>query len=1034
MSQKQKKFSYIAPENGYPEWNNNPEIFELNRRDASTTSFPFESIEQAKKKEFFDSTFVRSLNGEWQFKWVKTPDSRNTSFYQADYDTESWDTISVPSHWQFEGYDYPQYTNTTYPWVEHEDIKPPFAPTNYNPVGQYVRTFELDEQWANSPLLLHFAGVEAVYYVWVNGDLVGYSEDTFTASEFDLSPYVQEGKNKLAVEVYRWADASWLEDQDFWRLSGIFRDVALYRTPKVHVKDFKIQTLLDDEYKDAELIINTETENIFNIDFTGKLEVELHNENEEVVLTDEKEISDGTSFLEFSQIVKNPKKWSAENPDLYTLFITLKDEDGAIIEVQRANVGFRRFELKDGLMKINGKRIVFKGVNRHEWDAERGRAVTKKDMEKDVKLMKQFNVNSVRTSHYPNHPYWYELCDRYGLYVIDEMNLETHGTWEYGQKELNEYNVPGSNPIWTKNVLDRAKSMYERDKNHPSILIWSLGNESFGGDNFLKLYDYFKETDPSRLVHYEGVFHYRASEAASDIESTMYIPPKDVEEYALNATEKSKPYIICEFAHAMGNSLGNFYQYTELFDQYPILQGGFIWDWKDQAIARTSKDGKSYLAYGGDFGESPHDGNFSGDGIIFADGQVSPKLYEVKKSYQNVEFKVLDFKKGTVEVTNKHLFEDLSSYTLNWTVEKNGEVIDKGVLDTIEIAPLSQKTFELPLKDYVKSSAEDAIYLTVSLITKEDTLWARAGYEIAFEQTSLPVKTKNERTDGSVEWIVKEEESIIYIKSNNHSYGFDRITGLLSSLKRDEDELLLDSMEPNFWRASIDNDQGSEFDVTSKIWRGANEYRELETLKVADLSQGVKVKTSFIYSGLKGLKLTLDFSFEETGEVAVLYSLVPHKPLPDIPEIGLRLALNNSYSQLEWLGKGPFETYIDRQAGAKIGLHESTVKEQFIPYLRPQEHGNHVGTNWLEVTNENNKGLKVQGNSDFEFNASKYRFEELEAVDYAYKLADSNKTILRINLVQTGVGGDDSWSQEIHPEYRLPGTHPYMFAFSLKLI
>lgn len=1034
MFQKPKKFTYTAPENGYPEWNNNPEIFELNRRDASTSSFPFESVEQAKEIDFLKSPFVRSLNGEWKFKWAKNPDNRDLNFYKRNYNTENWDIISVPSHWQFAGYDYPQYTNTTYPWVEHENIQPPFAPTNYNPIGQYIRTFDLDKEWMNSPVLLHFAGVEAVYYIWVNGDLVGYSEDSFTASEFDLSPYVQEGENKLAVEVYRWADASWLEDQDFWRLSGIFRDVLLYRTPNVHVKDFKVQTLLDEEYRDAELVIDTEIENIFNTDFTGQLEIELHNEIGEAILNDEKEVTEETSFVNFTQTIKNPKKWSAEAPNLYTLFILLKNKDGTILEVQRTNVGFRSFELKDGLMKINGERIVFKGVNRHEWDAKRGRAINKEDMEKDIKLMKQFNINSVRTSHYPNHPYWYELCDRYGLYVIDEMNLETHGTWEYGQRELNEYNVPGSNPIWTKNILDRAKSMYERDKNHPSILIWSLGNESFGGDNFLKLYNYFTEVDSSRLVHYEGVFHYRKSEAASDVESTMYIPPKEVEEYALNATEESKPYIICEFSHAMGNSLGNFYQYTELFDQYPILQGGFIWDWKDQAITRTSKNDKAYLAYGGDFGESPHDGNFSGDGIIFADGQISPKLYEVKKSYQNVEFKVLDFKKGIVEVINKNLFEDLSSYRLNWIVEKNGKVIDKGIVDTIEVAPLREKKIELPLKSYKRTSPEDVLYLMVSLITKEDTLWAEASHEIAFEQVPLPVKTRVERANDLIEWIVKDEKSMIYIETDNYSYGFDKTTGLLSSLKRGKEELLLASMEPSFWRASTDNDQGSEFDVTSKLWRNTNDYRELEILEIIDLVRGVKVKTSFIYPQLKSLKLNLEFSFEENGEVAVLYNLVPYEPLPDIPEIGLRMVLNNTFNQLKWFGKGPFETYIDRQSGAKIGLYESTVKRQFVPYLRPQEHGNHVGTKWLEITDEDSNGLKIQGHSVFEFNASEYAFEELEEVDYAYKLDDSDKTVLRINLVQTGVGGDDSWGQEIHPEFRLPGTHPYTFSFGFKLI
>lgn len=1036
MSEKANKFVYTPPENGYPEWNNNPEIFHLNRRDASTTSFPFESVEQAKSTSFTESPFVRLLNGEWQFKWVNNPESREKEFFKSDHSKSDWESITVPGHWQFSGYDYPQYTNTTYPWVEHEDIDPPFAPTNYNPVGQYTRNLHLEADWVNDPLFIHFAGVEAAFYLWVNGDLVGYSEDTFTASEFDLSPYVREGDNEIAVEVYRWADASWLEDQDFWRLSGIFRDVLVYRTPEVHVKDFSVKTHLDDDYKDAELVVDIETENLSDAQFNGSVTIELHDENGKVVLTEKKSVSETQTDLTFGQKITDPLKWSAEKPYLYTLFISLADGSDNVLEVQRAYVGFRTFELKDGLMKINGERIVFKGVNRHEWDAHRGRAVTKEDMEKDVKIMKQYNVNAVRTSHYPNHPYWYELCDKYGLYVIDEMNLESHGTWYYGQKELEERNVPGSKAVWTENVLDRARSMYERDKNHPSIVIWSLGNESFGGENFLKLHDYFKQTDPSRLVHYEGVFHYRKSEKASDIESTMYIPPKDVEAYALQATEESKPYIICEFSHAMGNSLGNFYKYTELFDKYPILQGAFIWDWKDQAIARTSADGKSYLAYGGDFGESPHDGNFSGNGVIFADGSISPKIHEMKKCYQNVEFEVTDFEKGTLKIVNKHLFDDLTRYTLHWSIEKNGLQVDEGSIDSIDVKPLSEKEFELPIKTYHKETFEDVFYLTVSLQTKRESLWAGPGHEIAYEQFPVPAEAAvvTSESKNKQAWEIQKGEEKLSVRNGNQIFEFDKETGLLSSIKSGEKELLLTPVEPNFWRAYTDNDYGSHFNKKSGVWRNTSDKRQLEVIEVDLSSHLVTVRTSFIYPGLHGLKLGLSYTFKETGSVDVMYQLTPARDLPDIPEIGMRFMLDDSFNQLEWLGKGPFETYIDRQTAARTGIYRSSVKEQFVPYLRPQEHGNHIGTKWLELTDSSSHGIKISGLNDFEFNASEHAYEDLEAVDYAYKLKKSDKTVLRINSVQTGVGGDDSWGQETHPEFRISGAQPHSFAFSIDLI
>lgn len=1032
---KTEKFSYTPPKNGYPEWNNNPEIFQLNRRCGHTNTVPFESIEKALSNKNESSSFFKSLNGEWYFKWAENPKTRDQSFYESGAKFKEWNTINVPGHWQFQGYDYPQYTNTIYPWIEKDEIKSPFAPTNYNPVGQYVKTVYLEEEWVEHPLFIHFAGVEAAFYVWVNGELVGYSEDTFTPAEFDLSPYVKEGENCIAVEVYRWADSSWLEDQDFWRLSGIFRDVYLYYTPHVHIKDYSVQTLLDENYENAELKVTIMLENLFNIDFFGSVDIQLLDNQELTIITEEKEFNNSEEELSFSQYISNPNKWSAEDPNLYTLLIILKNDSKEVLEVFSTHVGFRQFELEDGLMKLNGERIVFKGVNRHEWSADKGRAVSKEDMEKDAKLMKQSNINAVRTSHYPNHPYWYELCDEYGLYVIDEVNMETHDTWKYGQVGLGKA-IPGSNPQWTANVLDRAQSMYERDKNHPSILIWSLGNESFGGDNFLKLHDYFKLMDPYRLVHYEGTFHYRESDAASDIESTMYISPNEVKQYAEKATEESKPYILCEFSHAMGNSLGNFYKYTELFDRYPILQGGFIWDWKDQSILTKNETEVPYLAYGGDFGDSPNDGNFAGNGIVFGDGTISPKLPEVKKCYQNVEFKAIDLANGKVEIWNKNLFISLSNYQLKWTIAKNGEEIETKTLD-IDVHPSEKSVIQLAYSlPHVEDSEE--YMLTLQLVEKEERKWAKEGHEVAFEQFILPVVVKDIQQIESIkgELTVHEDEHALGIHTTNGSLIFDKKTGLISSLTLDdsEEESLKEPIKPNFWRASTDNDRGSKFNEQSAIWKNVDEDRQLIGFTFEKNIDKATISTSFLYNTLNGTQVSLEYEINSMGKIEIRYGLLPGNGLPDIPEMGLQMILNPSFDRFSWYGKGPYETYWDRQLGSKIGLYESKVSEQYVPYLKPQENGNHVGVRKAMIFNKNRHGIALNGLPTVELNVLPYLSEELEEATYGYKLNETDKTVVRVNLAQTGIGGDDSWGKRTHPEFCLPANRQYNFVFNLQLL
>lgn len=1029
-----KKYQYAPPKNGYPEWNNNPETFQLNRLNAHATLMPYKTLEEALQGIRNSSSYYHCLNGDWKFYFSENPEQRIRNFYETEYDDSAWNEIKVPSHWQLQGYDYPQYTNITYPWEGKEDIKPPFAPTKYNPVGQYRTTFTVPKGWESQPVYLHFQGVESAFYVWVNGELVGYSEDTFTPAEFDLTPYLIEGENLLAVEVYRWCDASWLEDQDFWRMSGIFRDVYLYSSPEVHIGDFFVTTDLDGNYEHAELNIQAKVSNYFERQVGSiTFEAMLYDGEKREVLDEKLQFTvnmDGKAEADVtvSQLVENPLKWSAEKPNLYTLVLSIVDQKGSLIETESCKVGFRKFELKDGLMRINGQRIVFKGVNRHEFEAEKGRAVNYEDMLADIKLMKQFNINAVRTSHYPNHPLWYELCDEYGLYVIDENNLETHGSWTYGQVEEGD-TVPASKPEWTENVLDRCNSMFQRDKNHPSILIWSLGNESWGGDNFLKMHQFFKENDPSRLVHYEGVFHHRKSQDASDIESTMYARPDDVEKYA--NSNPDKPYILCEYSHAMGNSCGNLFKYWDLFDKYPILQGGFIWDWKDQALKTQTEDGIEYLAYGGDFGDTPNDGNFSGNGLIFADGSITPKIYEVKKCYQNVKFKAVDLDKGEVEVINQNLFSDLSEYDLKWEVLKNGRVSESGVTNVV-IQPGQSSVFTLSYSLPEKIANE--YILTVSLHLKEETAWAEKGHEVAFEQFVFPSEKLSSSTLEYPEVKVVEDDAALKIQGEDFAVAFNTVLGELVSYSYKGQELLKSGFEPNFWRAATDNDfaKGIGLSVMSQTWREAGKNRVLKKLQFFKKGNGVQVEAAFQLATTVPTQCFITYEISANGQIQVTQTLVPGEGLPEIPEIGMMVRLDQKFENITWYGKGPHESYWDRATGAKIGTYSGKVKDQYVPYLKPQECGNKTEVRWAAITNNEGIGLLINGLPTLEVNALPYTPHELEQHDHGYKLPESDKVALRINYKQMGVGGDDSWGAKTHPEFTLFANRTYTYSFTLQ--
>ncbi|WP_368975568.1 glycoside hydrolase family 2 TIM barrel-domain containing protein [Caldifermentibacillus hisashii] len=1036
---KVKKFSYVPPTNGYPEWNNNPDIFQLNRLAAHATSISYQSMQKALEGKRSESTYYYSLNGSWKFAFYETPEMRNREFFKEDFKSSGWDEIKVPGHWQLQGYDYPQYTNVRYPWEDTENIKPPFAPTKYNPVGQYITMFKVPKEWEGQPVYISFQGVESAFYIWVNGDLVGYSEDTFTPAEFDITPYLRDGENKLAVEVYRWCDASWLEDQDFWRLSGIFRDVYLYTTPIVHIQDFFVQTDLDQNYEDADLKITAKMSN-YEGEYKGRVtfEAQLFDSNQRAVLKNpliyEIEMSNLTiENITVHAFVENPLKWSAEFPNLYTLVMNVKDSDGNVIEYQSCKVGFRKFELKDGVMHINGKRIIFKGVNRHEFSADKGRAIDYEDMLHDIKLMKLYNINAVRTSHYPNHPLFYDLCDEYGLYVIDETNLETHGTWRYDQQEEEE-TIPGSKQEWTENVLDRCNSMFQRDKNHPSVVIWSLGNESFGGDNFVKMHDFLRENDPTRIVHYEGIFHYRKSERASDIESTMYIPPHVVEQYAIEAEKANKPvkpYILCEYSHSMGNSTGNLFKYTDLFDKYPVLQGGFIWDWKDQALRTTTSDGIEYLAYGGDFGESPHDGNFCGNGVIFADGTVSPKIFEVKKCYQNVDFSAVNLNQGVIRLKNKFLFTNLNEFTFKWTITENGVEVKSGTSE-VNVAPGHTEDISLGISTRDFESYCGELVLTVSLHLKETKLWAEEGHEIAFEQFIIrePEMVK-ENYDIVGEVFVTNLEQELHVNGKQFIVVFDKTSGFLTSYIYNDKQLLQTPIRPNFWRAMTDNDRGSKLDVRSAVWKNAGKNSSLKDFHFEEKEGHVVVSVKHTIPTEEESICSIRYQVDSIGEVTVHYELIPNPNLPEIPEIGMMFTMPVSFENVEWYGKGPYENYIDREKGAKIGKYCGKVSEQYTPYLKPQECGNKIGVRWAKIYGEDGTGLKITGMPTIEFNALPYLPEELEQASHMYKLPESDKTVVRVNFKQMGVGGDDSWGQKTHPEFTLYADQTYKYSYIL---
>lgn len=1001
-----------------------PQYFKDGRMDAHSDHTYYRDGEEVQEKE---TSFRYDLNGIWKFHYARNYGSAIPGFEKTEYCCKDWDDIRVPAHIQMEGYDVPQYANVQYPWEGHEDIHPGEVPEHFNPVASYVKYFEVPEEMQGKRLFISFQGAESGIALWLNGHFVGYSEDSFTPSEFELTEYVQEGENKLAAQVFKWTASSWCEDQDFFRFSGIYRDVYLYTVPEVHVYDLQIRAIPDETLSAAALEIRTNTWG------KGEIKITLSRAGETVI--EDKKALDGEEIYAWK--VENPVLWSAEDPQLYDLTMEIYNESGELQEVIPQKVGFRRFEMKDGIMTLNGKRIVFKGVNRHEFSSVSGRHVSEEELRKDLKIMKQNNINAIRTCHYPDASLIYQLCDEYGIYMIDETNLESHGSWDIAEFTKDyTYVVPHDKLEWLDMMLDRANSMYQRDKNHAAILIWSCGNESFGGKDIFEMSQFFHKADPTRLVHYEGVCHDRRYNDTSDMESQMYPSVEAIKEFL--AKDDSKPFVCCEYTHAMGNSCGAMHKYTDLTDTEPKYQGGFIWDYIDQSIYKKDRYGKEFQAYGGDFGERPTDYNFSGNGIAYGGNRdASPKMQEVKFNYQNITAEV---SADSVKVINKNLFVNTDIFDCKVTVAKDGKVIRKASLATA-VAPLSEEVYALPL---AKEEKPGEYAVTVSFHLKEDKVWAEAGHEVAFGQYIYKVEAPKKACPEGVK-VIRSTHNI-GVRGAHFEVLFSVLNGGLASYKYAGKEMIEAIPKPNFWRAPTDNDCGNLMGMRYGQWKIASMYLSHKDFRKGSYGPGnvpevevnektVKVTYTYLMPTTPTSKCKLSYEVFGDGRVKTTLIYEPVKELGDMPEFGVIFKFNADYDRVEWYGLGETETYSDRKKGAKLGIYANKVADNMARYMVPQECGAKEEVRWAKVTDRKGRGMLFEmdeNNGPMMFSALPYTPHEMENAMHPYELPEVHYTVVRVAKDQMGVGGDDSWGARTHEEYLLKTDKKMEFSFVFK--
>ncbi len=1010
----------------------NPAVYADNRLPAHADFLPCATRAEANAEE---SSLRLCLDGLWRFRYARNPAAAPDGFWADGFDLSGWDSIRVPAHIQMEGYDKPAYVNTQYPWDADETLKPGEMPTRFNPVADYALDFTLPARFIGGETHILFEGVESGFAVWLNGQYVGYSEDSFTPAEYDLSPWLREGTNRLAVRVFKWTPGSWFEDQDFYRFSGIFRSVWLCLMPETAVRDLSVVPLLTDDFGAGRVELSAETKG------RGSLRLTLTDGRQQPVARGEAFFDDGEAQAALD--VTAPALWSAERPSLYTLFIEVLDEAGGLCEVIRQRIGFRRFEMKDGLMLLNGRRIVFKGVNRHDFSSRQGRVPDRGELIQDIVTMKRHNINAIRTCHYPNQSALYALCDEYGLYVMDENNMETHGSWDalYRKQAGEDYVIPKDHEEFAPLLLDRVNSVYQRDKNHACVLIWSCGNESFGGKVIYEMSELFRRLDPHRLVHYEGIFHDRSYPATSDMESQMYTSAAGVERFL--AENPGKPLILCEYTHAMGNSCGAMHKYTDLSEREPRYQGGFIWDYVDQSIYRKDRFGRWFQAYGGDSGERPTDGNFSGNGIVYGgDRSPSPKMQEVKYNYQNI---AVEFDETGFTVKNRHLFLNTDAFAAVALLLADG-IERAGVPLKIAVPPLSEAHFAMPaaLTDEMRALEEAARSLrklppefavTVSFRLREDCPWAQAGHEIAFGQ-KVYRRARPAHTGTEPLRVVRGKWNL-GVHGRNFSAQFSAIRGGMTSYVWGGTEMLEQIPMPNFWRAPTDNDRGNGMPQRYAQWKLASLYA-LGIGPYAPLFPAVEerehsVAVTFEYlmptAPMSGCRLCYEVFGDGTVQTTLSYKAV--EGLNGMPEFGVLFKLSADYDRVVWYGLGPEETYADRQRGARLGVYEKGVRESLARYLKPQESGGKCGVRWARVVDRRGRGMEFSGDGIF-FSALPWTPHELENAAHEYELPEAHYTVVRAALAQMGIGGDDSWGAQTHPEYLLPAGQDLELRFSFR--
>ncbi len=1009
------------------EWKN-PEQNEINRLDMHAHYFPYESVEMAQKNIPTQSANYQTLNGRWKFYWVKDADKRPLNFYKSDFEDAGWKNMNVPAMWELNGHGDPVYVNIGYPWKSKVSVDPPLTPIINNVVGSYRRIIDIPQNWNGRQVIAHFGSVTSNMYLWVNGKYVGYSEDSKLEAEFDITNYLVKGKNLIAFQVFRWCDGTYLEDQDFFRMSGVARDCYLVARNAQKIEDIRITPDLLNDYKDGLLTIASSMSKAAS---GLTMLIELKDGDKTIASASQK----GSGKTVFN--IANPEKWSAESPYLYRLFASLKDKSGKTIEVITQNVGFRKVEIKNAQLLVNGKPILIKGANRHEMDPSTGYAVSRERMLQDIRIMKELNINAVRTCHYPNDSYWYYLCDKYGIYMVAEANLESHGMG-YAEKTL------AKNSSFALAHLQRNQRNVQRNFNHPSVIIWSMGNEAGMGPNFDACYNWIKNEDPSRPIQYEQA----GTGKSTDIYCPMYLDYDKSEKYVQK--NPTKPLIQCEYAHAMGNSQGGFKEYWDLIRANPSYQGGFIWDFVDQSLHKKNAEGIDIYAYAGDFNkyDSNDDQNFCNNGLISPDRNYNPHAYEVQYFYQNIWTTPVDLQKGLITVYNENFFRSLDNYIMEWQLLANGKVIETGVITDLKVAPQQKEQVRLPYSLQNLATGKELL-LNVAFKLKRAEQLLSAGFVVASNQLTInayspkPIAITNVQTDNNTAIIVPEIENsnqkCTVVKGANFQIDFNKKTGYIERYCVGGVELMIpkSTLSPNFWRAPTDNDMGASLQLKFKVWR--NPEIILKSFKATEVNNLIEVLAEYELKEVSA-KLSINYIINNEGTVKVTQKMLTDKnaKVANLFRFGMQMQMPKTFEQISFYGRGPIENYIDRNNSTFLGVYNQTVKDQFYPYVRPQETGTKTDVRWWKQLNIARKGLEFVAETPFSISALNYSIASLDDVDekdqrHSTEVPKANFTNICIDKVQMGLGCVNSWGATPRGEYQLK-YQDYEFVFVMKPI